>query len=219
MNPNQGMERTIAVLFADLRGFTQLSESRLPYDTVFILNRYFAAMGAAIEKAGGRVDKFIGDGVMALFGLDQPPTEAARTALAAARGMALALDALNDELRYELDQPLRMGIGIHLGPAILGSMGYGRSRALTAVGDTVNVASRLEAATTEFGCQLVLSELVAAAAGGALAEAEGRELDLRGRSGRIAVRLVDDAARLPGEIGSQPAIAPTWRRLLDLARP
>ena len=68
--PGHGVEREIAVLFADLRGFTRLSEGRLPYDTVFILNRYFKAMGEAIEGAGGRVDKFIGDGIMALFGLE-----------------------------------------------------------------------------------------------------------------------------------------------------
>lgn len=219
MNPNLGTERAIAVLFADLRGFTLLSEGRLPYDTVFILNRYFAAMGAAIEAAGGRVDKFIGDGVMALFGLDQRPAEAARTALAAARAMALGLNALNEELKVELDQPLRMGIGIHLGPAILGSMGYGDSRSLTAVGDTVNVASRLEAATKEFGCQLVVSEAVAIAAGDGLLTADRRELDLRGRAGRIAVRLLADAVLLPADLRPLPPSPSAWRRLLGRPDP
>ena len=85
MDPRSGVEREIAVLFADLRGFTRFSEGRLPYDTVFVLNRYFAAMGEAIERAGGRVDKFIGDGIMALFGLETGPEPAARAALAAAR--------------------------------------------------------------------------------------------------------------------------------------
>ena len=91
--PAIGVEREIAVLFCDLRGFTSLSEGRLPYDTVFILNRYFKAMGEVIEGAGGRVDKFIGDGIMALFGLESDAAAASRAALAAARGMAQALDA------------------------------------------------------------------------------------------------------------------------------
>ena len=98
----QGEERTIAVLFADIRGFTGLSETKLPYDVVFVLNRYFRSMGEAIEGAGGRVDKFIGDGIMALFGIDAPPAAGAAQALAAARGMAEALDDLNQLLASDL---------------------------------------------------------------------------------------------------------------------
>ena len=73
----QGSEREIAIMFTDIRGFTALSEGRLPYDVVFVLNRYFAAMGRAVEAAGGRVDKFIGDGVMALFGIERDARAAA----------------------------------------------------------------------------------------------------------------------------------------------
>lgn len=196
VDPALGTERAVAVLFADLRGFTRLSESRLPYDTVFVLNRYFAAVGAAVEAAGGRVDKFIGDGVMALFGLAEPPPVAARNALVAARGMAVALDRLNRELAVELDEPLRLAIGLHLGHAILGEMGHGPARALTAIGDTVNVASRLETLAKELDCQLVVSEAAARAAGG-LEDHPRREVDLRGRAGPIAVRLVADARALP----------------------
>lgn len=79
-----GSERKIAVLFADIRGFTALAEGRLPYDVVFVLNRYFAAMGYAVERAGDRVDKFIGDGVMALFGVESGAEPGCRDALAAA---------------------------------------------------------------------------------------------------------------------------------------
>lgn len=147
----QGQEREIAVLFVDLRGFTSLSEDKLPFDVVFILNRYFAAMGAAVEAAGGRVDKFIGDGVMALFGLDTDIGEASHAALKAAGLMTESLVQLNDALAGELAAPLRMGIGIHSGHAIVGEMGYGGSVAVTAVGDTVNTASRLEGLTKEFG--------------------------------------------------------------------
>ncbi|HEX6013493.1 MAG TPA: adenylate/guanylate cyclase domain-containing protein [Geminicoccaceae bacterium] len=154
-------------------------------------------MGEAVEAAGGRVDKFIGDGIMALFGVDAPPTAAARGSLAAARGMALGLRALNRELAVELDEPLRMGVGVHLGQAILGEMGHGHAVSLTAIGDTVNVASRLEALTKELGCQLVVSAGVVEQAGLALDGERRREVDVRGRIGRLVVYLVEDAACLP----------------------
>lgn len=158
---HQGEEREVAVLFADLRGFTALAEHRLPYDVVFVLNRYFAAMGTAVEESGGRVDKFIGDGVMALFGVDRDVETGCRDALAAARRMIEHLEDLNRSLENDLDRPLRIGIGIHCGSVILGEMGYGRATAMTAIGDSVNTASRLEALTKEFKAELVLSEPVA----------------------------------------------------------
>ncbi len=133
VDPGQGMEREIAVLFADLRAFTRMAEGRLAYDVVFGLNQYFAAMGQAIEGAGGRVDKFIGDGIMALFGIDLEPEAACRRALAGARAMAAALDRLNRQLEHDLREPLRMGIGLHVGHVILGEMGFGRATALTAI--------------------------------------------------------------------------------------
>ena len=217
MDPRSGVERELAVLFADLRGFTRLSEGRLPYDTVFVLNRYFAVMGAAVERAGGRVDKFIGDGIMALFGLRDGPEPAARAALAAARRMAEALETLSLELEAELDSPLRMGIGLHLGHAIVGEMGHGRAVSLTAIGDTVNVASRLEALTKELGCQLIVSERLARRAGIDLAAFPLHEVDLRGRTGSLAVRLVADASLLP-EPGADPSDRPWWRRHLERLR-
>lgn len=197
MDPARGRECEIAVLFADLRGFTRLAERRLPYDVVFVLNRFVAVTGAAIERAGGRVDKVMGDGIMALFGLEEAPAEAARAALAAARGMGEALAELDRELAGELGEPLRMGIGLHLGPAIVGELGFGRSVHLTAIGDTVNVASRLEALTKEFGVELVVSEALLVAAGCPLEASERRAVALRGRSEPLLVRLVPEAASLP----------------------
>ncbi|MFO1075366.1 MAG: adenylate/guanylate cyclase domain-containing protein [Geminicoccaceae bacterium] len=219
MNPALGIEREIVVLFCDLRGFTRLSEGRLPYDTVFLLNRYFAAMGEVVEAAGGEIDKFIGDGVMALFGVAQPPELAVPSALTAARAMALALEVLNHELAVELREPLRIAIGLHAGQAILGEMGHGRARALTVIGDAVNVASRLETLCKESGCQLLASDSVARLAQGALDDYPRRELDLRGRSGRIGVRQVADARalRLPWAETEVPAAGPSstgwWSRL------
>src|SRR5207247_1389780 len=140
----QGREQEVAVLFADLRGFTRVAEHKLPYDVVFILNRYFEAVGGAIHEAGGIPNQFTGDGVMALFGVETGVELGCRQAVAAARAIVRHLAALNRELGEALQVPLRIGIGIHAGPAIVGRMGYGEGVYLTAVGDTVHVASRLE---------------------------------------------------------------------------
>ncbi|HLN85107.1 MAG TPA: adenylate/guanylate cyclase domain-containing protein, partial [Candidatus Limnocylindrales bacterium] len=176
-----GQERTIAVLFADLRTFTGIAEHKLPYDLVFLLNRYFESVGAAITEAGGIVDKFIGDGVMALFGVDSGPQEGCRHGLSAAKAMVEQVDALSRTLAEDLDEPLRIGIGIHCGPAVVGRMGYGSSIHLTAIGDTVNVASRLQDLTKEFKCQLVISEEVARQSGVNIAEMPRQEVTVRNR--------------------------------------
>ncbi len=203
----QGREREIAILFADLRGFTQLSEKKLPYDVVFVLNRYFAAMGMAIQEAGGYVDKFIGDGVMALFGAtDRGDTaDACREALLAARGMGLALEALNKTLEHDLDKPLRIGIGIHVGPTIVGEMGFAMAMGLTAIGDAVNTASRLESMTKEFGVELVISEDVAAAAGLDVSAFPVMETEIRGRRETLKVHAIKRAHDLPETVGALTA--------------
>ncbi len=194
---HHGQEREIAVLFCDIRGFTSMAEHRLPYDTVFVLNRYFRAMGEAIERAGGHVDKFIGDGVMALFGLEEDKASAARQAIDAARRMAVALDQLNESLTSDLDVPLRIGIGVHIGLAIVGELGYGSSRALTAIGDTVNTASRLEALTKDYQCEVIVSDDLVAAAGMDLHDWPSHDIAVRGRTGALTVRAIDDGAFLP----------------------
>ncbi len=201
----QGEEREIAILFADIRGFTRLSENRLPYDVVFLLNQYFRAMGEAVEEAGGRLDKFIGDGVMALFGIERGPADGSRRALDAARRMSLRLAEMNAVLRGELPEPLRIGIGIHSGPVIVGEMGYGPAVSLTAVGDTVNTASRLEALTKELQVQLVVSEPVVRAAAVALPDFPRRDLELRGRRNTLTVIAIKDARRLELEAKPEPA--------------
>ena len=146
----EGTEREIAIMFVDIRAFTQMAEKKLPYDTVFVLNQYFRTMGTAVEDAGGRLDKFIGDGVMALFGVDGEPKDGCRHALIAARAMAASLKDLNANLKEDLDEAISIGIGIHAGPVIVGEMGYSAVRSVTAVGDAVNTASRLETANKEF---------------------------------------------------------------------
>jgi adenylate cyclase len=203
----QGGEREIAILFADLRAFTRLAETRLPYDVVFLLNRYFAAMGDAVEAAGGHLDKFIGDGVMALFGIESGPVVGCRQALQAARLMSARLVELNRAFEHDLQETLRIGIGLHFGPTIVGEIGYGKAVSLTAVGDAVNIASRLESASKEYDCELVVSEPLVARAGIDLATFPRHEIELRGRRQVVAVRTLSSARDLP-EVAPMRVTAP-----------
>jgi adenylate cyclase len=193
----QGREQELAVLFADLRGFTRMAENKLPYDVVFVLNRYFETVGTAITRAGGVTNQFTGDGVMALFGIDSGPARGSRQALAAARAMVDGLNALSAELATDLPSPLRIGIGIHAGPAVVGRMGWGESFYLTAVGDTVHVAARLEQATKDYAAELVLSEDVARHAAVDLSRFPAHDLTVRNRARHVAVRVIDRVADLP----------------------
>jgi adenylate cyclase len=203
----EGSEREIAVLFADIRGFTALAEGMLPYDIVFLLNRYFAAMGQAIESAGGRVDKFIGDGVMALFGVEGDIAAACRDALGAARLMSQRLAEVNRTLQGELAAPLRIGIGIHAGPAIVGEMGFSGAASITAIGDAVNTASRLEALTKEYECELIVSAEVIAGAGLDRSRFRWQETEIRGKQETLAIAILASAADLPlGEPAAPPQL-------------
>lgn len=191
-----GAEREIAILFCDLRGFTALSEHRLPFDVVFLLNRYFAAMGLAIETSGGRIDKFIGDGIMALFGLDGCAIDPCRAALAAAARMSNRLDQLNAALAADLPAPLRIGIGIHFGNVVVGEMGFSNARSLTAIGDCVNTASRLEAMSKTFDAELVISEDVERQSRLDLSPWPVHEVMVRGRTTPMRVRTFERAREL-----------------------
>jgi adenylate cyclase len=201
-----GEELTIAVLFADLRGFTRLAERKLPYDVVFILNRYFEAVGGAITDAGGIVNQFTGDGVMALFGVDgSGPDEGSRQAVRAAAAMVARVQELSRTLADDLDTALRLGIGIHTGPTVVGRMGYASTTYLTAVGDTVHVAARLEALTKEYACELVLSEEVAVRSGLDVSDHARHELTVRNREAPRAIFVAPRAGHLAERLGRVPA--------------
>src|SRR5437899_1088876 len=201
---HSGREQEVVVLFADLRRFTRLAEHRLPYDVVFFLNRYFEAVGGAIQRSGGVANQYTGDGVMALFGLDVGPEEGCRQALAAAGEMVRSVATLSEALVADLPEPLRLGIGIHTGPAVVGRMGYADAVYLTAVGDTVHVASRLEALTKDYDCELVVSDAVARRAGVATEGLPRHELTLRNRAEPLAVLVVRSAVALaPSEPSRQ----------------
>ena len=183
-----GEERRVTILFIDLRGSTRLAEARLPYDVVFLLNHYFAEMAAAVETTGGHYSNFTGDGLMALFGLEEKKNHGAASALTCALRMLQKLDGLNEQLAAELAEPLSMGIGIHTGEAIIGQMGPPKTPVLTALGDAVNTAARLESATKELRRPVVVSRDTLEAAGLA---SQAQEILLRGRSASIAVVALD----------------------------
>lgn len=181
-------ERLVAVLIADMRRFTRLAESRLPYDVVFVLNRFRSEMGQAIQSAGGVVNEFVGDSVMALFGLDSDVVTGCRQAAVAAGAMLERLEHLNRTLAVELAEPLQIGIGIHAGPVIVGEMDYD-AKGITVVGDVVNTASRLEELTKQFGSPVVMSAEAAAHVGAGMDDWQSHEVELRGRSQIMTVRI------------------------------
>ena len=197
-----GAERFVAILFVDIRSSTQLVENRLPYDVVFILNRFFEAVGSAIIAAGGKPNQFIGDGMMAIFGTDTDGATSCRQALEGARLIDWHLAEMNRALANELQQPIGFGIGIHAGEVIIGTMGYREHAQMTAIGEAVHVASRLQELTKEYRCQLVVSEVVGTAAGVSFGGFPGHDVQVRGLSAPLAIRAVDSAALLAAYEGS-----------------
>ncbi len=158
-----GANQTITVLFADIRGFTAISENENPEKVVGLLNHYFTAMTEIIFEHGGTLDKYIGDGLMALFGAPTATPNDARNALNAAVAMQKRLVTLKSELAEQGFARVEIGIGLHTGVATIGYIGSERRSEYTAIGDTVNLASRLESNT--IGGQILISEATASAAG------------------------------------------------------
>ncbi|MGY3511931.1 adenylate/guanylate cyclase domain-containing protein [Bradyrhizobium lupini] len=199
-----GQERYLVSLFVDMRGSTQLAEKRLPFDTVFIVNRFLGAVSQAVIENGGQPNQFVGDGMLALFGLSADPQTACRQALKAAAGIARHIDELNELLSHDLRQPIRFGIGIHGGEVIIGDIGYRDHIVFTALGDAVNVAARLQDMTKTLACEAIVSEEVRRTAGLADDALPQQEVAIRGRDEPMAVRVVADARELsalvdPGE--------------------
>ncbi|TWA91027.1 adenylate/guanylate cyclase domain-containing protein [Bradyrhizobium stylosanthis] len=191
-----GQERYLVSLFVDMRGSTQLAEKRLPFDTVFIVNRFLGAVSQAVIEHGGQPNQFVGDGMLALFGLSADPREACRQALRAAGKLAANIDELNELLSHDLRQPIRFGIGIHGGEVIIGDIGYRDHIVFTALGDAVNVAARLQDMTKTLACEAIVSEEVRRTAGVADEALPQQEVAIRGRDEPMAVRVVADAREL-----------------------
>lgn len=182
-----GREQQIVTMFIDLRGSTRLGERRLPYDVLFILNLFFAEMTAALRETDGHYAQFAGDGLMALYGLESGANAGSRQALAGAAQMFTRLEVLNRRLKGELSEPLRMGIGIHAGEAIVGVMGPPKAPLLSAIGDNINIAARLESQTKEFNCPLVVSADLARRAGIDTSDFARHQVTVKGREAPIDV--------------------------------
>ncbi len=194
----EGRERPITVVFVDMRGSTTLGEAKLPYDVLFILNQFFHAMTKALVATNGHYSQFTGDGLMALYGLDAAdPASGATDAMRGAREMLTSLDQLNYRLRGDLREPLRIGIGIHHGEAIVGAMGPPRSQIITAIGDTVNTCARLESLTKEYECVVVLSRPAAEAGGFKFEALELQEAPVKGRMEPVQFYALSTLADLP----------------------
>ena len=193
---SSGEEREVVILFSDIRGFTSFSEKKLPYDLVFILNQYFQVMGHTVEEHNGYLDKFIGDGIMAIFGMRTGIEEACKDALEASRLMFVRLEDFNRRYQHELKNELKMGIGVHAGKVILGEMGYGRSKSITAIGDTVNTASRFESLTKEYASQLIFSQEIAAHAKLNVEGLEKHQVQIRGRQSLMGIYSCVNASDL-----------------------
>lgn len=161
----EGRKLHVCVLFSDIRGFTTLSEHMPAEAVVALLNRYFARMTQVVHQHEGTVDKFIGDGLMAFFGAPNLLEAPAVNAFAAARDMLASLAQLNAELAAEGRISLAIGIGLHCGEAVIGHIGSAERHAYTAIGDTVNTASRLESLCKELGYPVLCSQPVADALG------------------------------------------------------
>lgn len=149
--------RTVCVLFLDIRGFTAMTRRRSAEETVALLNAFFAEMIEVVDRNNGIINKFLGDGFMALFGAPLDDPAAARNALAAARAMIDAVGGWNDS---HPGWALKVGIGVHLGEAVTGTVGSPQRKEYTVIGDTVNLAARLEQLTKEVGAQLLISQSV-----------------------------------------------------------
>jgi adenylate cyclase len=199
-----GEERYVVCMFADMRRSTSMAEKRLPFDTMFLVNRFVAAVSSAVEVAGGQPNQFVGDAVLALFGVSIAPEIACRQALAAIEGIATNIDQLNKDLAHDLREPIRYGIGVNGGEVVLGEIGYGARNVFTALGDAVNVAARLQDMAKELGCDIVLSEDVCARAGVMSSALSSREVEIRGRSAPLQVRT----AATGHVLSAQPASSP-----------
>ncbi|BBO03069.1 MULTISPECIES: adenylate/guanylate cyclase domain-containing protein [Bradyrhizobium] len=202
-----GQERYLVSLFVDMRGSTQLAEKRLPFDTVFIVNRFLGAVSQAVIENGGQPNQFVGDGMLALFGLTADPQTACRQALKAASGIATHIDELNELLSHDLRQPIRFGIGIHGGEVIIGDIGYRDHIVFTALGDAVNVAARLQDMTKTLACEAIVSDEIRGTAGLADDTLPQQEVAIRGRDEPMAVRVVADARGLTALVDRSERVA------------
>jgi adenylate cyclase len=186
-------ERFVAAMFVDLRGSTEMAEQRAPFDSVFLLGRFIGSVSSAILQSGGRPVQFLGDGVLALFGLEAPPQTACRNALDAIDAIRKALVDVAALFEQETGQALRFGIGVHCGRAIVGEISLCDQIGFTALGGTVNIAHRLQEMARDLGAEAVVSDDVFATAEMESPCYEPRDAALRGRLDKLRIRTLNAA--------------------------
>ncbi|MBV9636470.1 MAG: adenylate/guanylate cyclase domain-containing protein [Methylobacteriaceae bacterium] len=200
-------ELMVTALCVDLRDATRLAAGRLPFDPIFIVDRYIQAVTAAIQACGGYVTSIAGDGVMAVFGLKTDPARAARDAIAAAAGVWSAIDFVSCDLADELGSALRFGAGIHSGLSVIGTIGPPGQNSIQFLGDTGNVTARLEALTKELGCIVIISAATVALADPPAPAWRQAEVSIRGREAEpLSVFLIESREELaPERSGAESA--------------
>jgi adenylate cyclase len=206
---NIGEERYLVSMFVDMRGSTTLSEARLPFDIVFLINRFVEAVSRGISEAGGQPNQFLGDGVLALFGLSFDRETACRQALRAAALIASNVAHLNHQFATEVRDPVQYGIGINAGDVIIGDIGFRGQTVFTALGDSVNVAARLQDLSKVLDCKVVVAEEVCQCAGippGALTQTQ---VEIRGHAEPMVVRIEKDPTVLASLLAPTPTEAPS----------
>ena len=217
-----GELKPVVLFFSDVVGFTSFSETLTPYDVMYLLNRYFAQVGELIERNDGYIDKFVGDGLMAIFGIEDRPDAPIRSVNAALQTLA-AVDRMKPFFAsmYGIDFDIR--IGLHLGEAVIGSVGPPGHERLTAIGDAVNVASRVEGANKEAGTQLPISEALYDRVKDHVEAADFVRVRLRGTSDRITlyeiVKLRPETERTFNEVAAHETVklgGKTWRKTVRL---
>jgi adenylate cyclase len=181
-----GREEEVAILFSDVAGFTPLSERLPPYDVIHLLNRWFMQAGADIEAAGGRIDNYMGDGLLAVFrGVD-----CALGAVRAALAMQRSADALSEYTERLYARPFGVRVGVHHGCVVIGDLGAAHNRRETVIGDAVNVASRIEAANKQAGTRVLVSESVIARVQDAVETGCTHDLALKGKTGTFVLHEI-----------------------------
>lgn len=190
-------ERFAAFMFVDMRDSTRLAAAQLPFDSIFVVSRFVGAVCSAVVQAGGQPNQFPGDAVLAIFGLSSDPSTACRQALRAVPLVAARIDELNAVLQQQLQTEIRFGIGLHCGRAVMGQIGFSEHVTFTAIGDPLNVASRLEQLTKEMACEAIVSDQVFHHAGVSASNLPHLAARLRGRDEPVPVRVLSLAAQMP----------------------
>jgi adenylate cyclase len=201
---DEACERTITALHIDLRDSVRLVAGRLPFDALFIVDRYIQATSAAILAHGGHITSVAGDGIMSMFGVNGNAAIGAQRALGAAADIWRNIDQISADLGGDIEAPLRFGIGLHTGPAVLGVLGPPDRMSLQFLGDPGNLAARLQGLTKEMNCTMIVSAATRAAAGWNRPQWRGAEVDIRGADSRMWVFLIDRCEELWQAAQQQP---------------